>query len=319
VQLVERLKKRNFNIQAEVSYINYKVYGGNQYIKANGDDGSLIQLIVPADIGKSLQLKHYYEFNGAFEVSSSPDYGFFQFRVASAQVLGKDMKMEAKKQAAHEIIEKGYLDKYKNDFSGFRSKSQCTVALVTSQQSQVIGDVMEVFKSHKGIKHEVIPVKLNDANLIAEGIIFASGGEYDVILVIRGGGNDSDFAVFNDPYIAKAIHDSKIPVIVGIGHTDNNTFADKAADRSETTPSKAARFLVDALGQPVQNTYQAPQYKQPYRKSNYKANRSAKNFGKSEAGTFVFKFGLAAILVIIAGILFFTLIPKVFENIIKTL
>jgi hypothetical protein len=75
-----------------------------------------------------LQAKHYYEFQGSFEISNSPDYGFFQFRVVDASVDGMDMKMAAKKQAANEIIEKGYLDKYKDDFTKLRGK----VALVTS-------------------------------------------------------------------------------------------------------------------------------------------------------------------------------------------
>lgn len=315
----KELKQKTYSIQAEVNYINYKVYGGNQYIKAFGDDESLIQLIVPADIARTLQTKHYYEFSGSFEVSNSPDFGFFQFRVTHAVLTGTDMRLEAKKQAAGEMIEKGYLDKYKDDFGKFRGKSECLVALVTSHQSQVIRDVMEVFKTHRGIKYEIIPVKLNDAESIADGIAKASGGQYDVTMVVRGGGNDNDFAVFNDLGVVKAIYDSTIPVVVGIGHTDNNTFADKAADRSETTPSKAARFLVDALGQPAIQPVQAQQhYKQSARRDyENKSERRSRDFKKSESGYFAIRLGLVALLLAVGALAFFVLIPKVFERILN--
>jgi hypothetical protein len=59
----KEIKDMQYNIQAEVNYINFKVYGGYQYIKAVGDDGSLLQLIVPSEVAKTLQTKHYYEFS----------------------------------------------------------------------------------------------------------------------------------------------------------------------------------------------------------------------------------------------------------------
>ncbi|WP_159886059.1 exodeoxyribonuclease VII large subunit [Paenibacillus puerhi] len=314
----KEMKEKVFHIQAEVSYIHNKIYGGNQYIKAYGDNENPLQLIVPVDIAKTLQTKNYYKFSGSFETSNSPDYGLFQFRVSSAIWLGKDMRLEAKKQAANEIIELGYLDKYKDDFAALRGKSHCHVALVTSPQSQVIRDVIEVFKARKGIKHEIVPVKLSDANGIAQGITDASVGKYDVIMIIRGGGNESDFVVFNDPSVVKAIHDSRIPVIVGIGHTDNNTFADKAADRSETTPSKAARFLVDMLGQSVQSTQQTASFnKQTYRRPYEAVNKRTREFRKSNSGSIAVKLGLTILFIAVAGAIFFTVLPKVFENILK--
>ncbi|MCU6708749.1 hypothetical protein M6D81_08460, partial [Paenibacillus sp. J5C_2022] len=59
---------------------------------------------------------------------------------------------------------------------------------LTSEQSQVIRDVQEVFRQ-QGFKCELIQVKLNNANVIAEGIASADEREYDVILIVRGGGH----------------------------------------------------------------------------------------------------------------------------------
>jgi exonuclease VII large subunit len=137
-------------------------------------------------------------------------------------------------------------------------------------------------------------------------------------MVIRGGGNDSDFAVFNDPCIAQAIYNSKIPVVVGIGHSDNNTFADKAADRSETTPTKAARFIVDMLGEPQQGTREVSKYVQHNKP--YSNNRSNwRTFRKAEAGSAVTRFALLFLLIVIGAGLIFFVMPLVFKNILNNL
>lgn len=242
------LKQQHFSIVAEVTAIRPKVYGGNQYVNALGDEDSEIQLIVPQAIASEMKIKKTYTLNGTFEIPNNTNFGLFQFRVLSATLLGESLRLEAKKKAANEIIEKGYLHKYKYEFSRLRGLQQCRVAIVTSQKSLVIQDVLEVFKSNPGVTHSLIPVKLNDAQIIAEGITYAGQEDVDVILIVRGGGNENDFEVFDNPEVVRAIYECKLPVIVGIGHSENLTFADQVADRSETTPSKAARFLIDQVG-----------------------------------------------------------------------
>lgn len=271
-----QLKQTPLSILAEITNIKDRVYGGNQYIDAVGDGNSEIQLIVPSVVAVPLQLNKTYAFEGTFEIPNNINYGFIQFRVTSASLVGEGLKLEARKQAAAEIIEKGYLKKYKFEFNRFRGKTACKVALVTSDKSRTINDVLEVFKLHPKILVQLYPVKLRDAEHIADGIRYASQEPVDVIMVVRGGGSDSDFEVFDEPCVVKAIFESKIPVIVGIGHTDNMTFADQAADRSETTPTKAANFLVEQLGQVAkeQQSNTKPQQKPaPYHP--YKKQRTA--------------------------------------------
>lgn len=270
-----QLKQTPLSILAEITNIKDRVYGGNQYIDAVGDGNSEIQLIVPSVVAVPLQLNKTYAFEGTFEIPNNINYGFIQFRVTSASLVGEGLKLEARKQAAAEIIEKGYLKKYKFEFNRFRGKTACKVALVTSDKSRTINDVMEVFKPHPKIQVQLYPVKLRDAEHIADGIRYASQEPVDVIMIVRGGGSDSDFEVFDEPCVVKAIFESKIPVIVGIGHTDNMTLADQAADRSETTPTKAANFLVEQIGHITkEQPYVRPQQK-PVAYQAYKKQRNA--------------------------------------------
>lgn len=68
--------------------------------------------------------------------------------------------------------------------------------------------------------------------------------DIDVIILARGGGTSEDLMAFNDEGLVRAIASSKKPVIAGIGHAEDTSLADLAADVKATTPSTAAEAAV---------------------------------------------------------------------------
>ena len=75
--------------------------------------------------------------------------------------------------------------------------------------------------------------------------VFNSTKPYDAVVIIRGGGAQTDFLIFDDYNIGKAVAKFPIPVITGIGHQKNETIADLMAHTATKTPTKVAEFIIN--------------------------------------------------------------------------
>ena len=74
--------------------------------------------------------------------------------------------------------------------------------------------------------------------------IYNSGIAYDAIVITRGGGAQTDFLLFDNYHIARAIAKFPIPIITGIGHQKNISIVDLMAHTETKTPTKAAEFII---------------------------------------------------------------------------
>lgn len=66
----------------------------------------------------------------------------------------------------------------------------------------------------------------------------------DLVAVIRGGGSQTDLAVFDSEVVARAVATAPFPVITGIGHEIDDTVTDRVAARSTKTPTACSQAIV---------------------------------------------------------------------------
>ena len=123
------------------------------------------------------------------------------------------------------------------------------VALVTSPSGAAIRDMLEVFgRRWPALEVWVCPVRVQGEGAseeIAAAIRLLNRLDgIDVMIVGRGGGSTEDLWAFNAESVARAIFESRIPIVSAVGHEIDLTIADLVADCRALTPSEAAERVV---------------------------------------------------------------------------
>ncbi len=72
-------------------------------------------------------------------------------------------------------------------------------------------------------------------------------GQFDVVVLIRGGGSKTDLLAFDEYGLAAAVASFPLPVLTGIGHERDEAVVDLVAHRALKTPTAVAAFLVERL------------------------------------------------------------------------
>lgn len=124
------------------------------------------------------------------------------------------------------------------------------IGLITSSESAAYKDFIKVLGARwGGLEIELANVQVQgDA---APGQIVRSiewfnrqADIVDVLVIIRGGGSADDLQAFSTEQVTRAVAGSRIPTLVAIGHEQDISLAELAADQRASTPSNAAELLV---------------------------------------------------------------------------
>ena len=121
------------------------------------------------------------------------------------------------------------------------------IGVVTSAEGAALQDIIRVLKRRmNGFTLYVYDSPVQGAKApgtLIEGLEYFNQKVVDLIILARGGGSVEDLLAFSDDKVVRAVADSRIPVITGVGHEIDFSLADLAADVRAATPSAAAELV----------------------------------------------------------------------------
>ncbi|MGZ9646121.1 exodeoxyribonuclease VII large subunit [Lactiplantibacillus pentosus] len=171
--------------------------------------------------------------------------GSYQIYVERMEPDGVGALYQAYEQLKKKLAAEGLFSAPKKPLPRFPKR----IAVVTSRSGAVIRDIITTARRRFPIAQIVLfPAQVQGdaaAAKISRQIERANAqGDFDTLIIGRGGGSIEDLWPFNEEVVARAIAQSQLPVISSVGHETDTTIADLVADVRAATPTAAAELAV---------------------------------------------------------------------------
>ena len=233
-------------LRGEIS--NLKTYSsGHTYFTLKDENASISAVLFKGNARNiSFPLREGMKILVYGEVDVFETRGTYQILVRAALPDGigdLTKRFEALKQ---KLSEEGLFDKSRKKAIPSLPRN---IAVITSPTGAAIQDFCRILtrRNWKGNVF-ILPARVQgaeSASEIVQQINFAqnSGFNFDLIVLMRGGGSLEDLWSFNEEIVARTVASSEIPIISAVGHEIDFTLSDFAADLRAETPSAAAELI----------------------------------------------------------------------------
>ncbi|MDD3052129.1 MAG: exodeoxyribonuclease VII large subunit [Candidatus Cloacimonetes bacterium] len=175
-----------------------------------------------------------YERGGNYQINI---FNMYPAGIGELQIKFEELKRKLQSEGLFDEIHKKPLPRFPEN-----------IGLITSADGAALQDIKNVIARRFPVNVQLYAVSVQGKNTPAEVVsgisFFNAGRSVELIIIARGGGSQEDLFWFNSVEIARAIFDSEIPIITGIGHEIDFTIADFVADLRAPTPSAAAELAV---------------------------------------------------------------------------
>jgi exodeoxyribonuclease VII large subunit len=237
----ERLN--NVWVRGEISNLKYHS-SGNTYFTLK-DEFSQLRCVIFSRVSVGFRFEDGMRIITRGNIGIYERRGEYQLYIEEAQPDGIGTLHIAFEQLKKRLGEEGLFDEeYKQKISILPQK----IGIITSPTGAVIRDMLNIIGRRFPNVHILIaPVLVQGEGAsrdIARAIALMNTQDVDVIIIGRGGGSLEELWAFNEEIVARAIFDSRIPIISAVGHETDFTIADFVADVRAPTPSTAAEMVV---------------------------------------------------------------------------
>lgn len=245
----------NVLIKGEISNFKHH-YTGHMYFTLK-DDTSLIKCIMFKSYTTNLKFvpKDGMSVLAFGTVSVFERDGVYQLYCKGMQEEGMGSLYTAYEQLKEKLDKEGlFREEYKQKLPIMPK----IIGVLTSNTGSVIKDIINVSTRRNPnvyIRLYPVPVQGEGAGTkIAEAIKIMNDKKLaDVLILARGGGSLEDLWPFNEEIVARAIYNSKIPIVSAVGHETDFSISDFVADLRAPTPSAAAEIVVPNIVNIKQN------------------------------------------------------------------
>lgn len=198
---------------------------------------------IAAQLAAPLKEGDHIEVSGTISIYEAR--GEFQITVNAVRLKGLGQLYEAYERLKQRLEAEGL-------FAAERKKPlpphPKTIGVITSLAAAALRDVVTTLRRrHSGIRVVVYPTAVQGSGSeqqIAAAIHTANQrGEADVLIVCRGGGSIEDLWSYNEEIVVRAVAESGLPVVSGVGHETDFTLTDFVADVRAPTPTGAAELV----------------------------------------------------------------------------
>lgn len=180
----------------------------------------------------------------AARVSLYEGRGDYQLIVEQLEAAGEGALRAAFEALKQQLLAEGLFDQQrKKDLPKYPRR----IAVVTSPTGAVWQDILSVFaRRAPQIALTQVPTAVQGKEAtaqIVQALKLADRGQFDAIILARGGGSLEDLWCFNEEIVARTIADSITPIVSAIGHETDISISDFVADVRAPTPTAAAELL----------------------------------------------------------------------------
>jgi exodeoxyribonuclease VII large subunit len=246
---IKALLEENFPfvwIFGEIS--NFRVPASGHFYFSLKDAASQISAVMFR--GQQRKLKFEPEdgmsVTGMGRISVYEPRGTYQIILEYLEPSGVGALQVAFEQLKNKLASEGlFKDEFKSDIPFIPNK----IGVITSLSGAVVHDILQVVhRRYPNVAIQILSAKVQGDGAVDEIVsalaLLNRRDECDVAILARGGGSLEDLQAFNSEPVARAIFDSRVPVISAVGHETDYTMADFVADLRAPTPSVAAEMVV---------------------------------------------------------------------------
>lgn len=174
--------------------------------------------------------------------------GQYQIYVDHMEPDGIGALYQAYEQLKKKLRQEGVFDLPKKSIPKFPKK----IAVITSPSGAVIRDIITTTQRRYPLVQLVLFPAQVQGKAAADSLVqcleqVEKIGDFDTVIIGRGGGSIEDLWPFNEEKVARAILSLKTPVISSVGHETDTTIADLVADLRAATPTAAAELATPVL------------------------------------------------------------------------